>query len=215
MCREIGTFYEQTGSNAPCIAILLFLDEKYDPGNCPVAFVTPHQFIRSNLLECLNTTGEQAGALTVLKPLALSKKEEVFEQIGQWKKDIYALALPQEKIDTLIRLLEYILVQRFPELTRKEVENMLQLTPLEKTVIGQELIQLGITQGIQQERVHAKKQAIGEVLQARFDIVPQHVLRAVQQIDDILVLDELLPHAAKVTNLQEFEIVIEKMLASE
>jgi predicted transposase YdaD len=34
--REISTRYEQTGSEQPFVAIILFIDEKYDPKNCPV-----------------------------------------------------------------------------------------------------------------------------------------------------------------------------------
>ena len=38
-------------------------------------------------------------------------------------------------------------LSRFPEMTRKEIEKMIQLTPLDKTVAGQELIQMGMEKG--------------------------------------------------------------------
>ncbi len=41
----------------------------------------------------------------------------------------------------------YAALQRFPGLTSKEINKMLELTPLEKTVAGQELIQMGVDMG--------------------------------------------------------------------
>ncbi|MCP4283576.1 MAG: DUF2887 domain-containing protein [Gammaproteobacteria bacterium] len=122
--REIGTYYEQHDDPNPFLLIVLFLDEKYDPGNCPFAHVQPpHHFIRAILRECLAAVWEEAGVLTVLmKPLGVSRKEQVFEEIQQWKTDIRSLELPKEHIHTLLGLLEYLIVQRFPRINRKEVE---------------------------------------------------------------------------------------------
>ncbi len=49
---------------------------------------------------------------------------------------------PQDEIQYLLELLEYAILQRFPKL--KEVQKMIQLTPLEETVAVQELIQMGV-----------------------------------------------------------------------
>lgn len=143
--------------------IVLFLDEKYDPGNCPVAQVAPpHQFIRAYLPDCLKAIRDQAGALTVLKPLVVERKEQVFEEIYHWKTDIRALSLPKEKIQTLLGLLEYLIIQRFPGMTRKEIERMLHLTPIEETVVGQELIQLGEKRGQAKGRKEGRKEGINK-----------------------------------------------------
>jgi len=50
----------------------------------------------------------------------------------------------------LIDLLENAILSRFPTLTLKEIQKMIQLTPLDKTVAGQELIQMGRKEGAQQ-----------------------------------------------------------------
>ena len=45
--REISGHYEQTKSGKPFVAIILFLDEKYDPKNCPLkTFTPPNRLIR-------------------------------------------------------------------------------------------------------------------------------------------------------------------------
>lgn len=139
--QELCLYYQQHDDPAPFILIVLFLEEQYDPGNCPFAHVQPpHHFIRATLRECLTAVWDKAGALTVLKPLLLSRKQQVFEHIQSWKAEIQALELSEEKIHTLLGLLEFLIVQRFPKLDKKEVETMLRLTPIEETVVGQELI---------------------------------------------------------------------------
>lgn len=156
--REVCTYYEQNDDPTPFVLIVLFLDEDYDPGKFPLSQVQPpHQFIRANLVDCLRAIWNNAGTLTVLKPLAIARREQILEEFQQWKADIYSLPLAEHHINHLIGLLEYLILQRFPEMTLKEVETMLQLTPLEKTVAGQELIQIGHKEGVN------KGELIGEI----------------------------------------------------
>lgn len=125
----------------------------------------PHQIIRANLEDCLQKIWNIAGALTVLKPLTMAQKEQIFEEVQQWKADISALPLAEHQISHLLGLLEYLILQRFPEMTLKEVETMLHLTPLEQTAAGQELIQIGIQRGMQEGRQEGRQEGelIGEI----------------------------------------------------
>jgi predicted transposase YdaD len=146
--REISTNYEQSGSTQPFTAIILFIDEKYDPNNCPIPdFVPPNRLIRLYLPECLKTIGDKAGPLTVLKPLILRDKEKLLQAVPQWKTEIDSMKLPESMNSVMTELLENAILSRFPKMTRKEIEKMIQLTPLDKTVAGQELIQIGIEKG--------------------------------------------------------------------
>jgi predicted transposase YdaD len=52
------------------------------------------------------------------------------------------------KINRLNFQLRKSYINRFPKITVKEIENMLHYTPIEKTVVGKELIQIGINEGI-------------------------------------------------------------------
>ncbi len=167
--QEICLYYQQHDETAPFVGIVLFLDEADDPGPCPFACVPPHQFARVTLVDGLNALWNQAGALTVFKPVIISRKARVFEEIHQWKADIRALNLPQEQIQTLLELLTYVIVSRFPAMSRKEVEQMLNLTPIEDTMIGQELKRLWTTEGRQEgakqgeQKGLSKGELIGEI----------------------------------------------------
>ncbi len=159
--REVCTWHEQSKSIAPFIAIVLFMDVKYAPEQCPLNVVSPHQFFQFNLSDCLKALGNKAGPLTVLKPLILENKNHLSEFVPKWKAEIDSLNSPEEKANLLEELLEYAILQRFPQLTLKEVQKMIQLTPLDKTVAGQELILFGVKKG--KEEGLKKGELIGEI----------------------------------------------------
>ncbi|MCI0695446.1 Rpn family recombination-promoting nuclease/putative transposase [candidate division KSB1 bacterium] len=145
--RKICTFYEQRDDRKPFIAIALFLDEKYDPGPFVLSCIAPCQFFRVNLIDCLKALESAPGTLTVLKPLVLTSKQELVEALPQWKDDIRSLNLPEAKHKRLVELLEYAIVQRFPELTEEEVDTMLHLTPIEQTTVGKQIFGRGLDKG--------------------------------------------------------------------
>ena len=144
-------WHEDSGSVRPFILIILFPDEEYDPDNCRLSCRLPCRLIRKNLADCLGEIGEQSGVLTVLRPLLLSDRkkdrEELPKLVPQWEADIRSAGLPEHETNELTELLLYAIVQRFRKLTLEEVRKMVQLTPLDKTVAGQELILMGREEG--------------------------------------------------------------------
>ena len=165
--REICTWYEQSDNNAPFVAIALFIDENHIPKQCPFVEITlPNQFLQFNLSDCLKAIEDKAGVLTVLKPLVLKKKSQLTELVPQWKSEIDSLNLPENKATLLEELLEYSILQRFPKLTLKEVQQMLQLTPLEKSVAVQQLIRINVTKSKKEAKEEGKKEGIkqGELI---------------------------------------------------
>ena len=150
--REVCIWHEDSGSDKPFTLIIIFLDNEYDPDNCKLSCRPPCRLIRKNLADCLKKIGERAGVLTVLRPLMLSDRkndrEKLPELVPQWEADIRSLSLPEHETEELTDLLLYAIVQRFQKLSLEEVRKMVQLTPLDKTVAGQELIQMGVDKGV-------------------------------------------------------------------
>ncbi len=131
--REICTWYEQSHNDEPFMAIALFINENHIPIKCPfIDIALPNHFLKFNLSDCLKAIENKAGVLTVLKPLMLKKKSELPDFVPRWKSELNSLQLPESKAALLEELLEYSIIQRFPKLTLKEVQQMIQLTPLEK-----------------------------------------------------------------------------------
>ncbi len=163
--REVCMFYEERDDPAPFILIVVFIEPKYDPGNSPMEARPPNQFFQIHLREALNAIHQSPGILTVLKPL-VSSKRDVIDHIQEWKADIVSLSLPDEKIQKIIELLEFAIWQRLPNLSLKEVQKMIQLTPLEETVAGKELIQIGELRGLRKGRQEGEQTGLekGEVI---------------------------------------------------
>lgn len=145
--REICTFYEQRNDSTPFIAVVLFLDESFDPGEFSVTCLTPCQLLRANLIECLTKLEGTASALTALKPLALKTRDQAVAAAPQWKAEIKVLNLSESREKYLIDLLINVLTQKFNELTEEEINAMLHLTPLDQTTAGKQIYGRGLGHG--------------------------------------------------------------------
>jgi hypothetical protein len=51
-----------------------------------------------------------------------------------------------------------------------------------------------------------------DVLEARFDMVPLDIIKTIQVIDEIVMLESLLKKTIKVENLDEFRNILKKSL---
>ncbi|MDM8522461.1 DUF2887 domain-containing protein [Desulfococcaceae bacterium HSG8] len=149
--REVCMWYEENDSSRPFILVILFTDEKYDPDNRMLSCRPPCRLIRKNLADCLKGIGKKAGVLTVLKPLLLSDskkdREKLPKLVPQWEEEIRSPELSEHETKEMTELLIYAIMQRFSDLNLEEVQKMIQLTPLDQTVAGQELIQIGMDKG--------------------------------------------------------------------
>jgi predicted transposase YdaD len=148
----------------PFAAVVLFIDASLDPGNPPLNPAPPNQLIRCNLVDCLKSIQDNATPLVVLKPLTLEDKADLPEAVGQWKAGIDAMALPEDRKKTLTELLEYAILQRFKEFTLEEIQKMIQLTPLEETVAGKQLIDMGMEKGMEKGHLIGQIQSIQRFL---------------------------------------------------
>jgi predicted transposase YdaD len=151
-----------------------------------------------------------------LKPLVVTRKAQIVEEIHQWKDEIRALTFSEEKIQTLLELLEYLIIQRFPSMTRKEIERMLHLTPIEETVVGRELIQIGKQEGRQEGRKEGINKGRKEGRQEginKGELIGE--IRATQKFlkRPVTPVDDLAPKSLKALNvmLQELEAELAKL----
>jgi len=196
--REISTWYEQNDSKTPFIAIALFIDKKYDPGEPFLTCVHPCRLIRCDLYECLKVLGDRAGILTVLKPLVYKSKENLPEHVCRWYDEIGSLSLPDDKYVIVKNLLEYAILQRIPKISLKELRKMIQLTPLEEITAVKELLHIKETEAMLagekkgEKRGEKKGELIGTIntLQRvmRLTLTPRELLtkQTTEQLQTIL-----------------------------
>lgn len=164
--QELFTYYAQADEIRPFSAVFLFTDKKYDPKNSPISdFAEPNRLIRLYLSDCLKSLGDKASPLTVLKPLTLKRKKQLPEAIPKWKAEIDSLNLSESMNQVVIELMESAIISRFPKITVKEIQKMLHYTPIEKTVVGQELIMMGVEKGRIEGRIEGIEQGIEQGVQ--------------------------------------------------
>ncbi|MBF0510137.1 MAG: hypothetical protein HQK57_14580 [Deltaproteobacteria bacterium] len=129
-------------------------------------------------------------------------KDELGRKMCDWVDLIRGL-YPPEQSQAQIDLLALISLNRFRHMTIEEIASMLNFD-LADTTAGQQLIDLGIQQGIQQGMLQKTREDILGILEARFGRVPQKVIDVTNELTDLSRLDVLLKQAALVTSIDEF-----------
>jgi len=136
-----------------------------------------------------------------------------------WKlsiiKRLYEMGYGRDDIWNLYRFIDWIMVLP-EELNRKlhneiikyeEVKNMPHITTAEK--IGMEK---GIQQGVQQGVLEDAREAVIDILEMRFDVVPQSIIKIINGIDDISILKSLRKKAVKAISLDEFMKILDSTM---
>jgi predicted transposase YdaD len=130
------------------LALVLFLDPALDPGEPPMEPRAPSRLLKLYLEDCLKRLGDASGAAAVFRPLVVPDLEAARREAPAWRRTLQSLNLPPTDAIFLIEHLIMLLMGRFRQLSREEIEKMLQLTPLRETRAGRDTIEEGIEEGI-------------------------------------------------------------------
>lgn len=100
--------------------------------------------MRAYLPELLAQVERPSPILNVLRPLIAQSEAEVRQQGPNWVQEIRTMpAADQLSQEQLLELLVQFIVQKFRHLERKEIEKMLQLTPIEETQFYKDVVHEG------------------------------------------------------------------------
>jgi flagellar biosynthesis/type III secretory pathway protein FliH len=167
-------------------------------------------------------------AMIVLSHLKTLRTRRDPELRFQWKvslvKQLYERGFSREDILELARFIDWIMVlpkeleQRFETAIAEyeEEKKMQYVTTWERRGIEQGVqqgVQQGLQQGIEQGRelgeLIATRDAVVEILRARFAQVPSFLIEALKGIKDRWLLRDILKQAAIVQSLEEFQHIPE------
>lgn len=135
----------------------------------------------------------------------------------QWKlslvKMLYHKGYTREDILELFRFMDWLLVlpeeleSGFSEALRQYEEDikMPYVTSIERR---------GIQQGIQRGILQKSREAVIEILEVRFESVPDSIAEIIKGIDDLTILNMLLKRAATVGSLEDYQAILEELRAS-
>ena len=162
------------------------------------------------------------GAVMILMRSVMRGSEEEIERgIRRVMRMIKEVEEAGRGIEILRVAIRYILgtIDIEAEKIREIIEGEIEGGGEELMSIAQRLIQEGyekgkregLQQGIQQGIIEKTKQAIIDVLEARFETVPLRIVKEINKIDEIEVLDRLHRKAVLVKDIKEFEEILKKI----
>lgn len=201
---EIGLFMSQYQPKQNWRAVAIFAKESFDPG----PLVQYQEFFDSGrisivYLDKLPQSERPSLGLGMIQLVqepeatAGNKARELAQQTRQQLTSFDA----QEKI---LELIDKILVYKFPQLSRQELERMFTLDELKQTRYFQDVKQEG--------RVEEARDGILEVFKLRFsNDVPPKVVEKLNQIQDLSCLKEIHKKAVTAKNITEFRSFLKQV----
>jgi hypothetical protein len=187
---------------------LLFLDARYDPGIDtlgPLAHNASDWLTVGVVADLLHASASSSPVLHVLRPLAARDPDEIRQEAGRWAVEIRNLPTHDEaERERLIDLLILFVVQRFGQMNREELAKMLQLTPIEETTVGRELIEQGIEQGIQQGIEQGEALVLERQIARKFGVTRRVVAAMLRRLrrPDIEALSEYILDAESLAEVR-------------
>jgi len=157
-------------------------------------------------------------ALIVMADLKAQATRRDPEGRLHWKltlvKMLYQKGYTKEDILELFRFVDWLMAlpedlePSFAEAIKQyeEETRMPYVTSIERRGIQQ-----GIQQGTQLGLLQMSREAIIEVLEARFDIIPRSAIETINGMDNLSILKSLLKKAATIESLDAFMKVLEKV----
>jgi hypothetical protein len=216
----------------PVISLAVLGDERaswrpsfygYALGGCelslrfPVAKLLDYETQWQSLEESTNPF-----AVMVMAHLKTKATRGVPQERKQWKwslvRGLFERGYSREDIVRLFRLIDRMMV--LPEELQREFKEELwryqedsQMPFLSRIELDAK--QEGIEEGLQQGILQTAREAVLEVLETRFEVVPSEVMEAVNQIEDTPLLKQLLKQAIAIPSIEEFQQLLEQHLAAE
>jgi len=201
--QQMSLFFTQQPhlGHGPWQVVILFLDKAYDPGPEMLGPLYPGSrswLTRAVLFDLLEAVEEPSPILHVLRPLVAEEttiRTEAAGWLAELRRTETVHAAHRERLG---ELLVQLVIQRFREMSRQEIEKMLELTPIEETRAVREWIEQGIEQGI--------RDSILDLLTIRFGQAPGGDLATrIKTISNPAELRQLLRQAAMADSLPSFE----------
>jgi predicted transposase/invertase (TIGR01784 family) len=163
---EIGLYLAQHPKTEDWQAVVLFPNRKLEPEQRHLHRVqlNSDQVHRVYLNELKASEALGVG----LVQLILARRTKTMAQVQALlsRRDVQGQTNP--KITEIIKLIETIIVYKFPQLSREEIEGMFGLSELRKTKVYQEALQEGKQEGLDHERsliLRMLERRIGKVSQ--------------------------------------------------
>ena len=153
--------------------------------------------------------------LVILAPFTISartNKTKLLAKGHEWQSEIRK-TFPAELQWEALNILGLFILNRFRKITYEEVITMLNFDLMD-TVAGQQLHDIGLQKGLQKGIIESAREDILEILEERFGIVSNDIIKQIQTISIRKSLKQLLRQAIRCPNIEEFEGMLLKAMPS-
>jgi predicted transposase/invertase (TIGR01784 family) len=169
---EINLFLAQYPNTEDWQAVVLFPRRKVEPEQRHLhrAQLNSDQVHRVYLNELEASEGLGVGLIQLI----LAKPKKAIAQTQVLLSEVRSQGQTNPKIAEIIKIIETIVVYKFPKLNREEIERMFGLSELRRTKVYQEALQEGRQEG-RQEGLNRERSLILRLLERRVGKVSQKV----------------------------------------
>ncbi len=161
-------------------------------------------------------------AVMVMAHLKTKATRGAPQERKQWKwslvRRLFERGYSRKDVVQLFRLIDWMMV--LPEQLQREFKEELrryqegsQMPLLSR--IELEAKQEGIEEGLQQGILQTAREAVLDVLEIRFEVVPSELIEVVNRIEDTPLLKRLHREAIAIPSIEEFQLVLQRTLATE
>ncbi len=200
---QIAIYFRRKRFDGYWQAAILFARRSMDPG-FPLSY---QEFQASGKVQIfyLEDFQENQGSLAfqVLALLTIPKRSLKLKVEGLLPR-LKTEPLPTERKGQIMEMLETILVSKFPNLTRREIEAMLKIKSLRNTRVFQEGVEEGRQVGELLGRQAAAREILLELLTHKFGPLSAQIVSQIQAIENTEKLEQLPKALFDAPNLQAF-----------
>lgn len=179
----------------------------------PFEAQTPHRLITTTLKAMLEGL-ENPGPLVVLEPLLLDSPEELKEQLPRYRAEVNRLNLAPEALKLMQEQLMNAILSRFKQLSRKEVEKMITITPLRESLAVQECMAEAREEAIAETREQVSRKYLLMIWETRFGTPVEWVRRRVESCKDIPFLEGLMTEVVRAGDVAQVEARVKAQLGN-
>lgn len=172
-------------------AVLIFTKRRLDPG-LPLHyrdFANNPRLQRIYLDELTQDVAECSLELGALKLIGV-KQDAAPEQARKLVARTRQETTDAVQLRKIIELVETVLIYKFPDLSRQEIEQMLGLSELKQTRVYQEALEEGLQQGRQEGRQEGELAVVRKQLTRRLGTIEPELRSQIQQLSSVQ-LEEL------------------------
>ena len=203
------------------IAGIIYTDSEYKQAALPLSKIMGAEDCQDWFKEIVLTDYTETELLAtdpkliVLAPFTLSadsEKAEILDKGKEWGHKVgkvFTSRQHQEALD----ILGLFFLNRFRDFKYEEVIAMLNFDLMD-TVAGQQLHEMGLQKGLQKGLIESVREDILEVLEERFGIVPNDMIKQIRTVSLRENLKQLLKQAIRCPNIEGFEEMLLKAMPS-